>query len=232
MSYPKLPNIGALQRKNANRIRLVVNKATKDTPQARGLDLQNDSPIEQICWDWCNSAVEELKKSLLEKKFNQAGNLYAGIAPNVIDRAGLLKVLQIQMPDEWYWAEHGRRKGKRPPIQPLEEWITGRGIDVKKVKSWESKVTDKKGNIHLVKPYKNINDTLKLRHIMAEAISRSIGRHGTIKGTNSEGNRGWSGYTGSKFFSEVINHTSLDLLAKSLSEAVGYTIGIRIADSI
>ena len=114
----------------------------------------------------------------------------------------------------------------------FKEWITGRGIDVKKVKSWESKVTDKKGNIHLVKPYKNINDTLKLRHIMAEAISRSIGRHGTIKGTNSEGNRGWSGYTGSKFFSEVINHTSLDLLAKSLSEAVGYTIGIRIADSI
>ena len=151
--------------------------------------------------------------------------------PFVVDRAGVLKVLQLSPanPEKskagyplWVYAETGRKKGKRPPVGPIENWITYRGIDVKKVKLWETKRKDKDGHIHLVKPYKNINDTLKLRHIMAEAISASIGRKGTIKRF---------GYKGSHFLTDVINDKSMKALSVKLSEAVGYEVAVRIAET-
>ena len=58
---------------------------------------------------------------------------------------------------------------------------------------------------------------------MAEAISRSIGKKGTIKRF---------GYKGSNYLSNVINPLSLQKLSSQLSEALGYQISIQLASAI
>ena len=212
-------NIGKLQRANSKSISDFLDTLDTNTAENRGENLSVDSKIETILYEWADKFIVEVKKSLADKGFNTKGELYAGIQPYVVDRAGALKVLQIVMPDEWVWAERGRRAGKKPPIAPIERWITYRGIDVNKVKNWERK--DKEGKTS--HPYKNISDTLKLRNIMAEAISSSIGRHGTLKRFNGKG---------SKFLSEVVDKTKYDKLSRDLSTALGYEVAVGIARSI
>ena len=232
MAYAKLPNIGRLQRQNSDKIFSIIDKTTVINSAAeRGEDLDSDSPIEDILYNWAGDIIKDLNVSWVEHGFNKDSNS-GKFEPLVIDKAGLLKVLQLSPANDnnaWQWAETGRRKGKRPPIAPIEEWITYRGINVDTVKGWHGKKKTAKGDFY--KPYKNISDRLKLRHIMAEAFSRSIGRHGTIKGDGRKGSKTWTGYKGSKWFSSVVNDKALETLSLQLSEAVGYTISVRIAQS-
>jgi len=216
-------NIRKLQRANSKSISDFLDSLDSNTANNRGENNGVDSKIEQILYDWADKFIIDVKESLESKRFNTKGELYAGIQPYVVDRAGVLKALQIVMPDSWVWAERGRKKGKRPPVEPIERWITYRGIDVNKVKNWERKITDKEGHTRLIKPYKNISNTLKLRNIMAEAMSSSIGKHGTLKRFGGKG---------SKFLSEVVNKTKYDDLSKELSIALGYQVAVGMAQSI
>jgi hypothetical protein len=216
--------ISKLQKQNADKIFSYIDSLTTDTPEARVELLGSDSPIESILSEWADETIKALNKSWVDKKFNP--NSQSGMfEPHIVDKEGLLTVLTLTSvnPTASYYAEHGRGKGKRPPIAPIENWITYRGIDVHQVKGWTSKYKDSKGHTKTIKPYKNITDTLKLRNVMASAISRSIGKKGTIKRF---------GYKGSKFISSVVNDQSLAELSRRLSEAVGYTISVSLAKEI
>jgi len=215
-------NISKLQRLNDVKITRIITGLDLNTAAARGEDLDSDSVIEDILYNWAGDAVTAIQKSVIEKGFNEAGTL-SKFEPTVIDRAGVLKALQITAPDHWRWAEGGRKAGKRPPIAPIERWITYRGINVRDVQRWTSKVKDKSGKVHSITPYKNITNTLKLRNIMAFAISRSIGKKGTIKRF---------GYKGSNFLSEVINVKALQNLSIQISKAVGYNVAVSIVKTI
>ena len=217
-----VPNIGKLQKQNQKDIFSFIDSLSVNSAAERGEDLDSDSLIEDILYNWAGDVVVRINKSFIQKGFNpksQSGMF----EPKVFDATGVLKMLTLTPATKdikaWYWAEHGRKRGKRPPIAPLERWITYRGIDVKTVQGWQR--TNDKGKI--IKPYKNIKDTLKLRHIMAEAISRSIGKKGTIKRF---------GYKGSNYLSNVINPLSLQKLSSQLSEALGYQISIQLASAI
>ena len=222
-------NINKLQRQNNTKIFSYIDGLSVNSAAERGEDLDVDSPIEQILYDWADNVVKDLEASWIKKGFNPASTTHKA-EPNVIDRAGVLKVLQLTMPDSWYWAENGRKPTKNGHVegtpylwQHLERWITYRGIDVKNVKNWQTKRVNKDGEVKIVKPYKNLTSTLAMREVMARAIARSIHKKGTIKRF---------GYKGSKFFSSVVNQKTLNKLAKELSVAVGYTISVGIAKSI
>ena len=217
-------NIGKLQRANSKSISDFLDSLDSNTADNRGENTGVDSKIEQILYDWADKFIIDVKESLESKGFNTKGELYAGIQPYVVDRAGVLKALQIVMPDEWVWAERGRGKGKRPPIAPIERWITYRGIDVNKVKNWERKDKDESGKTFIFKPYKNISSTLELRNIMAEAFAMKIARVGTAKTYKGRNKR--------NFLSEVVNKTKYDALSKELSIALGYQVAVGMAQSI
>lgn len=215
-------NIGKLQRQNSKAIYSFIETLDMNTAVARGEDLDSDSPIEDILTEWAKQIVVQIEESWDKKGFNPASTTQKA-EPHIIDKAGVLKVLQIDMPDAWRWAENGRKAGKRPPIAPIERWITYRGIDVKKVRQWDIRKKDANGKTYLYKPYAKISDTLKLRNILASVIARSIGQKGTIKRF---------GYKGSKFLSSVVTPQALQDLSTQLSEAVGYTIAVSIAKNI
>lgn len=225
-------DISKLQRQNAGKITSVINALSVNSAAERGEDLDSDSPLEEILYLWAQDVAVQVTQSWEKKGFNPASNTQK-VEPKVITTSDVLMNLELNMPSEWVWAENGRRKGKRPPLAPIERWITYRGIDVKKVKQWEFKRKNKDGKTILYKPYKNINDTLKLRRSLAEVIARKIGKKGTIKGDiPGGGNRGWTGNRGSHFLSDVVNDKSLKKLSTALSEAVGYTIAVSIARAI
>ncbi len=229
MAYAKLPNINRLQRQNDKKIFSVIDKTTViNSSVERGEDLDSDSPIEDVLYNWADDIIKDLNSSWEAHGFNPASNS-GKFEPYVIDRAGVLKVLQLSPAndsDAWKWADTGRRPTKNghkagtPYLwQSLEEWITYRGINVKDVQGWKRK--NDKGKT--IKPYKNISNTLKLRNIMARSFAKSIHKKGTIKRFD---------YKGSQWFSSVVNDKAMEALSIRLSEAVGYNISVRIAQSI
>jgi hypothetical protein len=149
--------------------------------------------------------IEKLKQSVREKGVKATGNLLQSIRVDfpIVTPSGVS--IGIEMADYYQWVEDGRRKGKRPPIMAIEQWISAKGIQVRQSKG-ESK-----------------QSVLERRKSMAEAIAKKIASKGTIKRF---------GYKGAGFIADVITQQNVDTIAQKLSDLTGLRLTAYITTEI
>lgn len=165
--------------------------------QANSPDLGEGTILEQAMMNIARQLSDDLKKSARTKGVVATRSLIQSIAPTpAITTVGRVEVT-IVMDKEWRFANYGRKKGKRPPIKSIEDWITAKGIPVRTSRS---------------QPGQSVLD---MRRSMAFAIARKIGSRGTIKRFQ---------YKGSKFVESVMTKENIRIIAQHLAELQGKKI--------
>ncbi len=156
-----------------------------------------------------NYLAEQLRESATRKQVVASKELRSGINTSDLEQSGISLSVAIVMPKQWRFAEYGRKPTKNGHIagtpylwQSIEEWITAKGIQVRR-SSGESKMT-----------------VLERRHSMAVAIANKIHRSGTIKRF---------GYKGSGFIVEVMTPNNQRVIAEHLAELVGKKIELMFS---
>jgi len=149
--------------------------------------------------------IDKLKMSIREKGVKATGNLTQSIQAGFpsVTPSGI--TIGIEMADYYQWVEDGRRRGKRPPIMAIEQWISAKGIQVRQSKG-ESK-----------------QSVLERRKSMAEAIAKKIASKGTIKRF---------GYKGSNFIADVLTQQNIDTIAQKLSDITGLRISVYLSTEV
>ena len=150
--------------------------------------------------------VDKLRDSATAKGVVASKELRSGIDTSNLIKSGSNVEIAIVMPPQWRFAEYGRKPTKHGHIsgtpflwQSIEQWITAKGIPVRKNKG-ESKLT-----------------VLERRHGMAVAIANKIHKSGTIKRF---------GYQGSGFIATVMTPANQKVIAEHFAALVGKKIGL------
>jgi hypothetical protein len=162
-------------------------------------DPANNTLEEQILAAAANQLVEMLRVSLQEKKGTATRDLLQSLETSQTTKSGDTVNAKIVGSEHWKYFEYGRKRGKMPPIKSIEEWITAKGIAVRKSKG-ESK-----------------QSVLDRRRSMAIAIAKKIGAKGTIKRF---------GYKGSDFIKEVLTDQNLQVISDIIAEKYGMKLAI------
>jgi hypothetical protein len=157
-------------------------------------DINEGVALERVLFNIAKRLTEDLRDSATKKGVVATKTLRSSIAPTPAFTNGDTVEVGIVMDKQWRYAEKGRRPGKRPPIKPIEEWITSKGI----------KLNPAKGQ-----------STLEARHSLAIAISKKIGKKGTIKRFQ---------YKGSGFIKSVLSKANMEIIAEHLAELQGQKI--------
>ena len=159
-------------------------------------NLTAEQPIIQAA---AQMITDDLRRSLQEKKGTASRDLLQSLEASRVTQTGDLVEAKIVGSEHWKYFEYGRKRGKRPPIKSIEEWITAKGIPVRKSKG-ESKLS-----------------VMERRRGMAFAIARSIGAKGTVKRF---------GYKGSGFVREVLTPANLQVISDALAKMYGERLAI------
>lgn len=162
-------------------------------------DPSNLTAEQQIIQTAAQMVTDEIRKSLLEKKGTATRDLLQSLEASRVTQTGNLIQANVMGSEHWKYFEYGRKRGKRPPIKSIEEWITAKGIPVRKSKG-ESKLS-----------------VMERRRGMAFAIARSIGAKGTVKRF---------GYKGSGFIREVLTPENLQIISDALARMYGERLAI------
>lgn len=157
-------------------------------------DLADEGALDKMLFNIAKQLSDDLRKSATSKGVVATKELRSSIDPTQVKPIPDGLEVSIIMSPQWKYAEKGRKSGKRPPIRPIEEWITAKGIQPK----------PKKGQT-----------TLEWRKSLAFAISRKIGKSGTIKRFQ---------YKGSRFIAEVLTPDYIAIIANHLAEMQGKKI--------
>ena len=88
------------------------------------------SEVDKVLLKYGKLIVDGLKKSITEDDSIASRDLLQSVRPD-IKRFGKKVELQIWMADHWKFVDRGRKPGKRPPMQPIQEWIARKGIPLK-----------------------------------------------------------------------------------------------------
>lgn len=115
----------------------------------------------------------------------------------------------LSMKDYWKFVEHGRGAGKRPPTEPIKNWIKKKGIS-------PADILQKMNPNSKRMPFEKALNTLSF------IMSRSIGKKGTIKRF---------GYNGTNFLNEVLNE-NVPSLVEALETKLGRAIQIRVVTDL
>jgi hypothetical protein len=149
--------------------------------------------------------IKELEKDIRAKKLTASKSLLQNIDPtNYVETANGV-TLAITMVNYYQWVEDGRKRGKRPPIASIEEWITRKGIQVRKSKG-ESK-----------------QSVLERRRSMAIAIANKIAAKGTIKRF---------GYKGGDFIKDVLTPQTIEAIAGSIGDVIGRQVQVYVTTEV
>jgi hypothetical protein len=149
--------------------------------------------------------IKELEKDIRAKKLTASKSLLQNIDPtNYVETANGV-TLAITMVNYYQWVEDGRKRGKRPPIASIEEWITRKGIQVRKSKG-ESK-----------------QSVLERRRSMAIAIANKIAAKGTIKRF---------GYKGGDFIKDVLTPQTIEAIAGSIGDVIGRQVQVFVTTEV
>jgi len=149
--------------------------------------------------------IKELEKDIRAKKLTASKSLLQNIDPtNYVETANGV-TLAITMVNYYQWVEDGRKRGKRPPIASIEEWISRKGIQVRKSKG-ESK-----------------QSVLERRRSMAIAIAKKIGAKGTIKRF---------GYKGGDFIKDVLTPQTIEAIAGSIGDVIGKQVQVYVTTEV
>ena len=162
-------------------------------------DPSNLTAEQQIIQAAAQMITDELRRSLQEKKGTASRDLLQSLEASRVTQTGNTIQANVVGSEHWKYFEYGRKRGKRPPIKSIEEWITAKGIPVRKSKG-ESKLS-----------------VMERRRGMAFAIARSIGAKGTIKRF---------GYQGSGFIKEVLTPANLQVISEALAKMYGERLAI------
>jgi len=149
--------------------------------------------------------VDALRQDITEKKLVATKNLRSSVNIGDFQKNANGVTVPIEMANYYLWADQGRRKGKRPPIASIEEWISAKGIQVRKSKEQSSQ------------------SVLEARKSMALAIAKKIASKGTIKRF---------GYKGGNFIGDVLTPANIDAIAQHLGDALGKPITAYVTSEI
>jgi hypothetical protein len=149
--------------------------------------------------------IKELEKDIRAKKLTASKSLLQNIDPtNYVETANGV-TLAITMVNYYQWVEDGRKRGRRPPIASIEEWISRKGIQVRKSKG-ESK-----------------QSVLERRRSMAIAIANKIAAKGTIKRF---------GYKGGDFIKDLLTPQTIEAIAGSIGDVIGRQVQVFVTTEV
>ncbi len=157
-------------------------------------DINEGTALERVLFNIAKRLCEDLRDSATKKGVVATKRLRSSIDPTPAFQNGDAVEVNIVMDKQWRYAEKGRRPGKRPPLKPIEDWITSKGI----------KLNLKKGQT-----------SLEARHSLAIAIAAKIGKRGTIKRFQ---------YRGSGFIKSVLTTANMKIIGEHLAELQGQKI--------
>lgn len=155
--------------------------------------------------------IDKLKESARQKGVKATGNLIQSIRANFPSVTPQGITVAIEMADYYQWVESGRGPTKttspsKPTLaQSLEQWISAKGIPVRKSKGQSGQ------------------SVLELRKSMAIAIARKIHSKGTIERF---------GYKGSNFIADVLTQQNIDTIAQKLSDITGLRISVYLSTEV
>lgn len=142
--------------------------------------------------------VSDLKQSLIDKGVVMGGGQESELAGSIkfkTEILGLDYVFTLSMNDYWKFVDKGRKSGKMPPLKPIEEWITAKGIPVKKAGKITKRKSKRLTNRRVRKAFTEVSFE-KRRRSLAYVIARNISKRGTIKRFQ---------YKGTNFYQPVID---------------------------
>lgn len=187
-----------------------------DSTAARGFDLDIDSELEQEIIVFANETVSKLKLSAIDSGFRVDGDLVQSIGFGAVVRGNMLYTIKINMSDHWARAEYGRKRGKRPPLQPIIDWL-GRTPSAQDSFFNKKKY---KGKVNSIYDLARTDRKMAFQSA-AFLISRAIGAKGTIKRFK---------YKGSMFVGKTINSKYMNDFSKTLAEKTGLNIAIYLSE--
>lgn len=163
---------------------------------------QVDNPvIDDVLLNIAKVLSKELQDSVTKKKVVGSSDLRQSIDATNVRPEGDGYAVGIEMADHWKYAEFGRKKGKRPPIKPIQEWIAQKGIDLSKIEG---------------------KNNLERSFTLAQMIARKIGQSGTIKRF---------GYRGSGFIKDVLTENNMRIISGHLAEMQGKAIRVYMKNT-
>jgi hypothetical protein len=173
--------------------------------QSQANQVMGGSVLGEALANTATAIIKELEKDIRAKKLTASKSLIQNIDPtNYVETANGV-TLAITMVDYYQWVEDGRKRGRRPPIASIEEWITQKGIQVRKSKG-ESK-----------------QSVLERRRSMAIAIANKIAAKGTIKRF---------GYKGGNFIKDVLTPQTIEAIAGSIGDVIGRQVQVFVTTEV
>lgn len=173
--------------------------------QSQANQVMGGSVLGEALANTATAIIKELEKDIRAKKLTASKSLIQNIDPtNYVETANGV-TLAITMVDYYQWVEDGRKRGRRPPIASIEEWITQKGIQVRKSKA-ESK-----------------QSVLERRRSMAIAIANKIAAKGTIKRF---------GYKGGNFIKDVLTPQTIEAIAGSIGDVIGRQVQVFVTTEV
>lgn len=164
-------------------------------------DPSNLTAEQQIIQTAAQMITDDLRRSLQEKKGTASRDLLQSLEASRVTQTGNTIQANVVGAKHWEEFEYGRPKKQYPPprVKDIEEWITAKGIPVRKSKG-QSKLS-----------------VMQQRKGMAIAISRAIYNNGTIKRF---------GYQGSRFVRDVLTPDNLQVISDALARMYGERLAI------
>ena len=173
--------------------------------QSQANQAMGGSVLGEALANTATAIIKELEKDIRAKKLTASKSLIQNIDPtNYVETANGV-TLAITMVDYYQWVEDGRKRGRRPPISSIEEWISQKGIQVRKSKG-ESK-----------------QSVLERRRSMAIAIANKIAAKGTIKRF---------GYKGGNFIKDVLTPQTIEAIAGSIGDVIGRQVQVFVTTEV
>jgi len=78
--------------------------------------------INQAITNIVERMLELYRNQLIDKNIN-ASNTLSNTATTIVEVDGTSLMVSFNLEDYWKYVEYGRRPGKRPPIDAIEQWI-------------------------------------------------------------------------------------------------------------
>jgi hypothetical protein len=175
--------------------------------------------IRDILDEFGTNLKEDLQKELLKKGVETNGGQNSRLGASIrffFTNDG--QTLNLGLNDYYEAVDKGRGENKKnPPITPILNWIKRKGITFELSTKRKALIKGTK-NKTVRKGLKQMS-LEKKRLGLAFGISKSIGKHGTIKRF---------GYHGANFFDTVVKDGRIEKLKKDLSEVCKQEIKIAI----
>lgn len=155
--------------------------------------------------------VDALRQDITEKKLVATKNLRSSVNIGDFQENANGVTVPIEMANYYLWADQGRGRtrqgnnGGKFLWQSIEEWISAKGIQVRKSKEQSGQ------------------SVLEARKSMAIAIAKKIHSRGTIKRF---------GYKGGNFIGDVLTPANIDAIAQHLGDALGKPITAYVTSEV